>query len=90
MRTLLILRHGQAAPEEAGSDRSRPLTKRGIQAAERVGHLLRDDDLVPDRIISSNALRGSWRRTIISLVPPAPGIRPTPTSTNPIYVSAEA
>ncbi len=57
MRTLLILRHGKAAPEEEGSDRDRPLTKRGKRAAELVGHLLRDDDLVPDRIISSDAER---------------------------------
>ncbi len=57
MRTLLILRHGKAAQEESGSDRDRPLTQRGKRAAEVVGHLLRDDDLVPDRIISSHAER---------------------------------
>jgi phosphohistidine phosphatase len=58
MRTLLILRHGKAAQEEdSGGDRARPLTKRGKHAAELIGHLLRDDELVPDRIISSSALR---------------------------------
>jgi phosphohistidine phosphatase len=57
MRTLLILRHGKAAQEEDGQDRDRPLTKRGKHAAELIGHLLRDDQLVPDRIISSSALR---------------------------------
>ena len=58
MRTLLILRHGKAAPEENDrGDRDRPLTKRGKHAAELIGHLLRDDQLVPDRIISSSALR---------------------------------
>jgi phosphohistidine phosphatase len=57
MRTLLILRHGKAAPEDGGKDRDRPLTKRGEHAAELIGHLLRDDDLVPDRIVSSSALR---------------------------------
>jgi phosphohistidine phosphatase len=57
MRTLLILRHGKAAQEDDGGDRGRPLTKRGKHAAELIGHLLRDDDLVPDRIISSSALR---------------------------------
>jgi phosphohistidine phosphatase len=57
MRTLLILRHGKAAQEEDGVDRDRPLTKRGKHASELIGHLLRDDDLVPDRIISSSALR---------------------------------
>lgn len=57
MLTLLILRHGKAAPEGAGSDHARPLTKQGKRAAEVVGKLLRDDDLLPDRIISSNAAR---------------------------------
>jgi phosphohistidine phosphatase len=57
MRTLLVLRHGKAAQEEAGSDRDRPLTQRGKRSAEVVGHLLRDDDLVPDRVISSSAER---------------------------------
>ena len=57
MRTLLVLRHGKAAQEEAGSDRDRPLTQRGKRSAEAVGHLLRDDELVPERIISSSAER---------------------------------
>ncbi len=57
MRTLLILRHGKAAQEEGGGDLDRPLTKRGKRAAELIGHLLRDEDLVPDHVISSSALR---------------------------------
>lgn len=57
MRTLLILRHGKAAEEEADGDRNRPLTQWGKRAAELVGQLLRDHDLVPDHIISSSALR---------------------------------
>jgi phosphohistidine phosphatase len=57
MRTLLILRHGKAAPEEAGSDASRPLTKRGKREAEQMGQLLHKDDLVPDRILTSSAQR---------------------------------
>lgn len=57
MRTLLILRHGKAAQDDESKDRDRALTKRGKHAAELIGHLLRDDRLVPDRIISSSALR---------------------------------
>ncbi|MEO6598738.1 MAG: histidine phosphatase family protein [Polyangiaceae bacterium] len=57
MRTLLVLRHGKAAQEEAGSDHERPLTKHGKRCAEVTGHLLRDDDLVPDRVLSSSAER---------------------------------
>jgi phosphohistidine phosphatase len=57
MRTLLILRHGKAAQDDAGPDRDRPLTKRGKSDAEAMGQLLKKDHLVPDCIISSSALR---------------------------------
>ncbi|MEI9953020.1 MAG: histidine phosphatase family protein [Pseudomonadota bacterium] len=57
MRTLLILRHGKASPEEGGSDAERPLTQRGKREAELMGKLLRKEDLVPDRILASNARR---------------------------------
>jgi phosphohistidine phosphatase len=57
MRTLLILRHGKAANEDGGLDCDRALTKRGKREAEQMGQRLREHDLVPDRIISSSALR---------------------------------
>ncbi|HKO51177.1 MAG TPA: histidine phosphatase family protein [Polyangiaceae bacterium] len=57
MRTLLILRHGKAAPEEAGSDAARPLTERGMREAKQMGQLLLSEDLVPDRILASRARR---------------------------------
>jgi len=57
MRTLLILRHGKAAPEEGGNDAARPLSPRGKREAELMGQLLRKDDLVPDRVLASNARR---------------------------------
>jgi len=57
MKTLLILRHGKAAPEESSGDAKRPLTQRGKHEAELMGKLLRKDDLVPDHILASNARR---------------------------------
>lgn len=57
MRTLLILRHGKAANDDAGLDRDRALTKRGKREAEQMGQRLTDSNLVPDCIISSSALR---------------------------------
>ena len=36
----------------------------------------------------SKTLRGSFRRAMSSLQPPAPGMRPTPASTRPMYSSA--
>jgi phosphohistidine phosphatase len=57
MRTLLILRHGKAAPEEGGSDAERRLTPRGKHEAELMGQLLLREQLVPDRILVSSARR---------------------------------
>ena len=59
MRTLLILRHGKAAPEteEGGSDAGRPLTARGQREAALMGQLLHRDHLTPDRILASSARR---------------------------------
>jgi phosphohistidine phosphatase len=57
MRTLLILRHGKAAPEGGGSDAARPLTRHGKRDAELMGQLLLRESLAPDRILASNARR---------------------------------
>ncbi len=58
MKTLLLLRHAKSSwqyPDLA--DHDRPLNKRGKQAAPRVGQLLKDENLVPDLILSSTAAR---------------------------------
>jgi phosphohistidine phosphatase len=58
MKTLLVLRHAKASPEDATvSDHERPLTKRGLRAARRMGELLREHALLPDRVLSSTAER---------------------------------
>ena len=57
MRTLLLLRHGQAAPEQGNHDRERPLTERGRRDADGVGRWLASEGLLPEQILSSSALR---------------------------------
>ena len=62
MRTLLILRHAKSSwnyPEL--SDYDRPLNRRGKRDAPRMGTYLREQGLIPDRILSSSAKRA--RRT---------------------------
>ena len=58
MKTLLILRHAKSSwkhPER--SDYDRPLNKRGKRDALRMGQHLRQEGLVPDRILTSSAKR---------------------------------
>ena len=58
MKTLLLLRHAKSSwkqPELA--DHDRPLNKRGKRTAPLMGALLQDEDLIPDLILSSSAVR---------------------------------
>ena len=58
MKTLLILRHAKSSwnyPEL--SDYDRPLNARGKRDAPRMGEHLRQEGLIPDRILTSSAKR---------------------------------
>jgi phosphohistidine phosphatase len=58
MKTLLILRHAKSSWSDSKlADIDRPLNKRGKHDAPIVGALLREVDLVPDRILCSPATR---------------------------------
>ena len=58
MKTLLLLRHGKSSWKQPElPDHDRPLTQRGELAAKRMGQLLRELDLVPDLILTSDAIR---------------------------------
>jgi phosphohistidine phosphatase len=58
MKTLLILRHAKSSWDNARlTDYERPLNKRGKIDAPRIGKLLREQELVPDLIITSSAER---------------------------------
>jgi phosphohistidine phosphatase len=57
-RELLLLRHGKSDwSVGAESDFHRPLTKRGIKAASRMGRWMRERGLQPDWVLSSPAVR---------------------------------
>ena len=58
MKTLLILRHAKSSWDDTSlDDVERPLNARGRSDAPRMGELLRDERLIPDVIITSNAVR---------------------------------
>jgi phosphohistidine phosphatase len=58
MKTLLVLRHAKSSWDDpALDDHERPLSKRGQRDAPRMGELVRQYELTPDVVISSDALR---------------------------------
>lgn len=65
-RELLIFRHGKSDWDSAASsDFDRPLAKRGRKAVKRMAHWLREQNLLPQRILSSPAERA--RQTAVRL-----------------------
>jgi phosphohistidine phosphatase len=67
MKTLLLLRHAKSSwkhPELA--DHDRPLNKRGKRMAPLMGSLLQDEDLIPDLILCSSAVRALTTALIVA------------------------
>lgn len=57
-RELLVLRHAKSAWDtDAPTDFERPLAKRGRKACPRIAAWMRENDAVPDLVISSPATR---------------------------------
>src|SRR5262245_55388988 len=58
MKTLLVLRHAKSSwSDPARDDHERPLNKRGRRDGPRMGELVRQYGLIPDTVISSDAMR---------------------------------
>ena len=58
MKSVLILRHAKSSWKDPGlPDHGRPLNKRGKRDAPLMGRLLKREDLVPEIMISSTAIR---------------------------------
>ena len=58
MKSIILFRHGKSnwnAPYD--SDHDRPLSKRGIHAAMKMGKFLAESDQIPQLVISSTAVR---------------------------------
>jgi phosphohistidine phosphatase len=64
MKTLLLLRHAKSSwSHPALNDHDRPLKKRGLKAAPRMGAVMREHGLRPDLVLCSTALRAqeTWK-----------------------------
>lgn len=57
MKTVLILRHAKSSWAGSLADHERPLNSRGRRDAPRIGDLLRGEELLPDLILTSTAVR---------------------------------
>jgi len=58
MKTLLIMRHAKSSWEDGSlRDHDRPLNPRGARDAPSMGRLLVEEDLVPELVLSSSAVR---------------------------------
>jgi phosphohistidine phosphatase len=58
MKTLLVLRHAKSSwNDPALDDHERPLSTRGRRDGPRMGALVREYGLIPDVVISSDAVR---------------------------------
>jgi phosphohistidine phosphatase len=58
MKTLLLMRHAKSDRDDPSlPDHERPLNKRGRRDSPRMGRLLHDEHLLPDLLITSDAVR---------------------------------
>lgn len=67
MKDVLVLRHAKSSWSDAGlPDHERPLKPRGQRDAPEVGRQLRHRGLVPDRILSSTAVRAQTTARLVA------------------------
>ncbi len=85
MKTLLLLRHAKSSwKDESLTDHDRPLNKRGKKTAPLMGHLLRENNLVPELVVSSTAVRA---RTTAEAAAEACGYAGEITLTDELYLA---
>jgi len=58
MKSVILFRHGKSDWDVPyGNDHERPLAKRGVEAAKKMGIFLRAKNQIPELVISSTAVR---------------------------------
>ena len=73
-KTLLLMRHGKSSwKDKKIPDYERPLKKRGKAASAEIGKILRENELIPQAIFSSPALRASETAEIVAKESGFPG-----------------
>lgn len=86
MLQLLLLRHAKSSWDDpALEDHERQLTKRGTKAARRMGRYLADENIMPDLIVSSDAIRTRATLTLL-MAAAAPDPMPPITFSDDLYL----
>lgn len=66
-KTLLLMRHAKSSwKDKSLPDEKRPLKKRGEQAAEAMGEILQENELTPQLILSSSAVRARQTAELVA------------------------
>jgi phosphohistidine phosphatase len=66
MKTLYLLRHAKSSwKDETLSDVERPLNDRGRKASKAIGGFLKNENIVPDLVLSSPAVRARQTTDIV-------------------------
>lgn len=88
MLEILVLRHAKSRWDEPDTtDHDRTLAPRGIEAAKRMGKLIRERDWLPDRILCSTAARASATLDLAMAKWPARSA-PEPEHTSRLYMAS--
>lgn len=67
MKTLVLMRHAKSSWDKPElPDRDRPLNKRGEKDAPQMGRLLRKNDIKPDRVYASTAVRAAKTAELVA------------------------
>lgn len=67
MKNLIVIRHAKSSWDHPGlADFDRPLNKRGLRDAPFMGGVLKFRDALPDRIVSSPAVRAAETARLIA------------------------
>jgi len=67
MKTLIVVRHAKSSWNTDENDHDRPLNERGLNAAPKVGAEIMRRGAIPDRIISSTAVRAATTAKLIAV-----------------------
>ena len=76
---LILMRHAAAATEEGRPDHDRPLTEQGVRDARTMGRWLRAQEVSPDVVWCSSALRArqTWSAAAAGLTDPQEQAEPS-------------